>query len=195
MIKELRVNFPIFKSKFIDHQKIKSSVKDKIIKSNFNDENYLKDTIEKFDWQVSDNFEREWVKEIIVPMYSQLNLFANKMGYNKVQIKQIWFQQYKKNSVHNWHVHGDNYTGVYYLDLPKDHITCLTQFLYPNSLKNSFCIDANEGDILFFPSFLIHRAPYLQSSKKKIIISWNCNFDGVNEKLTKERENIKLYKM
>tara|TARA_R110000765_G_scaffold12836_4_gene39262 strand:+ start:915 stop:1505 length:591 start_codon:yes stop_codon:yes gene_type:complete len=190
MIKQLRVNFPLFKSKFIDHEKIKNSVKEKIIQSDFNSENILKDTIEKFDWKIADNFERAWVKEIIPSMYNQLNLFANKMGFKEVIIEKIWFQQYKKNSLHDWHVHGNNYTGVYYLELPENDITSLTQFLYPDNLKNGFCIDAKEGDILFFPSFLIHRAPYLQSSKKKIVVSWNCNFNGINEEFLKEIENL-----
>ena len=194
MIHELKINFPIFKNKFIDHKEIKNSVKEEIIKSNFNSKNYSKDSIEKFDWEVADDFKREWVKKIIIPMYSQLNIFASKMGFKRVTIEKIWFQQYKKNSIHDWHVHGSNYTGVYYLELPEDDITSLTQFLYPDNLKNSFCIDSKEGDILFFPSFLIHRAPYLQSSKKKIIISWNCNFDGMNDKVLKRRENLSLIK-
>ena len=40
----------------------------------------------------------------------------------------------------------------------------------------------------------MHRAPYLQSSKKKIVVSWNCNFDGINEEFIKEREKLSFIK-
>tara|TARA_R100000426_G_scaffold20257_1_gene17458 strand:- start:54 stop:647 length:594 start_codon:yes stop_codon:yes gene_type:complete len=195
MIKELKLKFPLFQTKFFDHEKLKKSLIDKINKSNHNDTNGINDSIEKFDWNIAKDIERDWVKELIQPIYSQLNVFAQKMGYKRLTIKQIWFQKYVKNSVHNWHVHGDNYTGVYYLKLPTDHKSCYTQFLYPDNLNKRFSLDANEGDILFFPSFLIHRAPHLQSSEDKIIISWNCEFVGLEEKYIQERENIEFLKL
>ena len=123
-----------------------------------------------------------------------MKVFAQKNVYNKLTINNLWFQRYKKNSIHNWHVHGDNYTGVYYLELPKDNVSCLTEFLYPDNLEKSFSIDANEGDIIFFPSFLIHRAPSLQSKKTKTIISWNCNFNEIQSKYTYDRKNTKIKK-
>ena len=118
MIKELKLKFPLFQTKFFDHEKLKKSLIDKINKSNHNDTNGINDSIEKFDWNIAKDIERDWVKELIQPIYSQLNVFAQKMGYRRLTIKQIWFQKYVKNSVHNWHIHGDNYTGVYYLKLP-----------------------------------------------------------------------------
>jgi hypothetical protein len=195
MIKELKIKFPIFKTKFFEHEKLKESLIKKINESSFIDENYNGDRINKFDWKISKNFNREWVKEIINPFYTQLNIFAKKMGYKRLIITDIWFQKYEKNSLHNWHVHGSNYTGVYYLKLPKDHKSTLTQFLMPDNLKERFSIEANEGDILFFPSFLIHRAPPLKSTKNKIIVSWNCEFTSPDEKYTQEEENIKVIKL
>tara|TARA_Y100000004_G_C8808578_1_gene366592 strand:+ start:46 stop:633 length:588 start_codon:yes stop_codon:yes gene_type:complete len=194
MINEFKVKFPIYKTKFLEHENLKKSLIEKINISNFEDKNYNDDSIDKFDWKISKDFERDWVKEIIVPIYSQLNIFAKKMGYKKVIINQIWFQKYKKNSVHNWHVHGDNYTGVYYLKLPTNHMSCYTQFLHPDNLNGRFSFKINEGEILFFPSFLIHRAPPLQSEDSKIIISWNCFFDGINEKYIQDKENIQFIK-
>ena len=195
MIKEFSVKFPIYKTKFFEHGNLKKTLIEKINASDFKDNNYNDDAIDKFDWKISRDFQRDWVKEIIGPIYSQLNVFAKKMGYKKVILNDIWFQKYKQNSVHGWHVHGDNYSGVYYLKLPTDHISCYTQFLYPDNLNRRFRLDANEGDILFFPSFLIHRAPPLQTTNNKIIISWNCMFDGVDEKYTQDKENIEFIKI
>ena len=42
------------------------------------------------------------------------------MGFEKCIINDLWFQQYNKQGTHGWHVHGHNYTGVYYVNFNKD---------------------------------------------------------------------------
>jgi ectoine hydroxylase-related dioxygenase (phytanoyl-CoA dioxygenase family) len=59
---------------------------------------------------------------------------------------------------------------VYYLDLPKD--TPRTQWINPTNLSEE-TFDVAEGDIIIFPSWLIHRAPQNKSKEMKTIISWN----------------------
>jgi hypothetical protein len=196
MIEKFLINFPIFKVRFDEHDSLKNSLVEKIYKTNdsdwYNNKNNFNDRIDKTDWPIADDFTREWVKELIVPMYTQFNLFAHKMGYKNVVINKIWYQRYVNNNIHNWHIHGDNYSGVYYLELPENNKTSLTQFLYPDSLQESFCINAQEGDILFFPAFLIHRAPALQADKNKTIISWNLNFNSIGDSYTHDRERVEI---
>jgi hypothetical protein len=84
-----------------------------------------------------------------------------------------WFQQYTNNDFHDWHLHNEvNYTNVYYLELPdKDEKTQIY-----NILDNTIIdIDIKEGDLVTFPSHLIHRSKPLQS-KRKTIISFNSDF-------------------
>lgn len=196
MIEKFLINFPIFKVRFDEHDLLKNSLVEKIYKTNdsdwYNNKNNFNDRIDKTDWPIADDFTREWVKELIMPMYNQFNLFAHKMGYKNVVINKIWYQRYVNNNIHNWHIHGDNYSGVYYLELPENNKTSLTQFLYPDSLQESFCINAQEGDILFFPAFLIHRAPALQADKNKTIISWNLNFNSIGDGYTHDRERVEI---
>ena len=85
------------------------------------------------------------------------------------------FQQYEKNSKHGWHIHGRNYTGVYYLQFDG---TAKTQ-VWNNEIMNLNC---EEGDIVMFPSFMIHRAPPVQNDKTKTIISFNIEFKDIDGK-------------
>ena len=39
---------------------------------------------------------------------------SHELGYGEIRINRVWFQQYDKDSLHNWHLHENNYTGVYY---------------------------------------------------------------------------------
>ena len=50
-------------------------------------------------------------------------------------------------------------------------------------LSEDFFSKIKEGDILLFPSYTIHRAPRILSETRKTIISWNCDFDMVNQRL------------
>jgi len=45
--------------------------------------------------------------------------------------------------------------------------------------------DVKEGDILFFPTFLVHRSPIIKSNLRKTIISSNISFE-VDRKLIGE---------
>ena len=79
-----------------------------------------------------------------------------KIGLSQVQIFELWFQQYGKGDTHGWHVHGHNFTGVYYLEFGKN--SPKTQIVEPLSLK-IIDVDVKQGDVIIFPSMFIHRAP------------------------------------
>ena len=136
----------------------------------------LKDKIDYLDWQKSTDMDRKWVK-FIKPLLEKhfLNCIKN-LKLNTVHIRNLWFQKYKKDGVHNWHIHGNNYTGVYYLKFPK-HST-KTQLVNKQKILE---IDAEEGDIVIFPSFVVHRSPKITEDIEKIIISFNLDFDTLDE--------------
>jgi len=76
-----------------------------------------------------------------------------------------WFHIYEKDYGFGWHTHGEsNFSGIYYVDL-KD-----------NKYKTEFMntdIPIEEGNLLIFPSFLLHRSPVIKNKVKKIIVSFN----------------------
>jgi hypothetical protein len=61
---------------------------------------------------------------------------------------------------------------VYYLDLPDG--TPKTELIDPWS-REVITMDVQEGDILTFPSFVIHRAPVNKTATPKTIISFNSD--------------------
>jgi predicted 2-oxoglutarate/Fe(II)-dependent dioxygenase YbiX len=93
----------------------------------------------------------------------------------------MWYQQYIQNDTHTWHIHGENYTGVYYLELPKD--SPKTELIDQLDLNKKISIEAIEGDVIIFPSFIIHRSPKITNNLKKTIISFNLNFTKVKESI------------
>jgi len=136
--------------------------------------------ISKCDWNISRELERVYKKtffdKILFPFLNDACLLINA---TKFIVHNFWFQQYEKNSEHGWHIHEQtNYTGVYYLEYPD--LTAKTD-LYCFYNKNSIEVDLlNEGDILIFPSNIVHRAPKIKNDKRKTIISFNMSFTGFN---------------
>ena len=57
---------------------------------------------------------------------------------------------------------------VYYVELPE--MSESTEFL------NYGQFNVKEGDIIFFPSFLVHRSPKIISNQRKTIIATNFEF-------------------
>ena len=130
--------------------------------------------ITKVDWAYGLNSDREWYKTIKPHIEFYMNEMGKPAWYKEATVHDLWVQQYTKNDVHTWHVHGQQFVGVYYLEF--DATTPKTQFVEPIS-GNIYTIDVTEGDIIIFPSSLIHRAPVMQSDSRKTIISWNFNYD------------------
>jgi ectoine hydroxylase-related dioxygenase (phytanoyl-CoA dioxygenase family) len=95
------------------------------------------------------------------------------LGYDGINITEIWFQQYLNGSEHGWHCHSGNFTNVYYLELPEG--TPKTQLVNPYNQKDIIEVDVKEGDLLAFPSYVLHKAPKNLSDKRKTIISYNID--------------------
>ena len=191
MIQKYLTESFILKDKFEKHISIKQELTDLILNTKdkgwYNNEGNYNDRLLKTDWPLSSDFKRVWVKFFIEDLSNQLNKFSNYLGYTDVIINKVWYQMYEKNNIHNWHIHADNFTGVYFLKMPEDDENNYTEFLSPNNFNSSFKIRVKEGDVIFFPSHLIHRAPALRKDDTKIIISWNLNVSSVKEEITSDK--------
>jgi hypothetical protein len=179
--KSFYLKSPCIVKKFNEHNILKNQILNLIEKQDkeslIQKDEYYGDNIEKLDWSKHSDFNRPWVKIFLPYFHNHLNNIANSLGFTDVLLSAIWFQQYIKNSTHGWHTHGDNYTGVYYLELDKTSPT--TELVKTDTINTTVKVDAEEGDILIFPSFVKHRAPVITNDKRKTIISFNFNFNKI----------------
>lgn len=107
------------------------------------------------------------IDSLLMPyMYELSEPYGLSMDLNKSRT--WWFQQYFQNSDFGWHQHSGHWACVYYLELPE--MTEATEFL------NYGQFNVEEGDVIFFPTFLTHRAPIIKSNQRKTIIATNVNF-------------------
>lgn len=187
-IEKIKLNTTALLKPFKYHNEIKDTLRS-MIETSYHDnlklgDNKYGDEIYRLDWSKYPDFNREWVQYLAPKLHEHFLICANDLNYQGCLIKGIWYQQYAKNSVHNWHIHGENYTGVYYLELPDD--TPKTELI--DQYDKKITVKANEGDIVIFPSFIIHRGPKVLNDSRKTIISFNLEFEDI------EFEYIKRYR-
>ena len=194
-MKIYKFNSLIIKDKMKFHNQIKFDLLKEINKANDlgfkKKDNYFGDDLLKSDWPLADNWERPWASRYRNIFIEQFKYFANTLGYKDVQLSKLWYQQYGLNQTHGWHTHARNYTGTYYLQLPKN--APRTEFLYPDNLEEGFSINVEEGDMLFFPCHFVHRSNKSKSNSIKTIISWNLDFVDILEEHVNRDNNIKVY--
>jgi hypothetical protein len=167
------IQTPVTIEKFELHKHIKSELMLAINKATADHLFVHNNTdITRCDWQSNGKADREWVQILIPKLMPWLNAWSKQFGYEYCSINELWFQQYETSSFHGWHIHGSNWTAVYYLDMPNN--APKTKWINPKD-KNINEFNVSEGDILIFPSYIIHRAPMNTSSDTKTIISWNMN--------------------
>ena len=143
--------------------------------------------ISKLDWFQATNFERAWVKIVKPMLMGRLGTMVERLGYRGINMHEIWFQQYKINSSHDWHIHSYNYSGAYYLELPDTGEHNTTELFDGEKVISPNC---KEGDLLIFPSLTFHRAPKITTHNRKTIISFNFDIRGIQGQ---HYDNLKLY--
>jgi hypothetical protein len=138
------------------------------------DQNYT-DSISKVDWNREKDFERPWVKIALPPLLKFFEATKNLLEYDELLFHDIWFQQYINNDTHGWHTHAHNFTAVYYLEL--DKASPKTELIDP-FYGTKIIPNVKEGDVLVFPSFVVHKAPTISNNIRKTIVS--CNLSYIN---------------
>jgi len=140
----------------------------------------------KSDWHNNENPDREWFQMVYPFLHDNILQSCKTIGFNSYNLLQAWFQQYTHLGSHGWHIHSGNFSGVFYVDLPQS--SPVTLFCDPLS-KETFFPNATEGDVVIFPSFILHKSVHNQSKETKTIISFNFDVgypdefygDGINE--------------
>lgn len=104
-------------------------------------------------------------EQLIYPYVMEVaEIYGLQPEYKKIK---PWFQQYTQNSDFGWHQHNGHWAVVYYLELPE--MSEATEFLH-------YDIPLKEGQLIFFPTFLVHRSPIIKSNTRKTIIATNVSY-------------------
>ena len=174
----MEIKVPIIVENFDRHFEIKDEILNLLDKEKSHYFRNEFDSISKTDWYIENNFKKEYWNFIFHNLKKNIeNVCLNILHFpidtfeHPEFIKNYWFQQYKNGDIHNWHRHfGCSFNVVYFVELPEKNLS--TEFKSPISEK-IHTIEAKEGDILFFPSFLIHRSPLNKTNKRKTVVAFN----------------------
>ena len=176
-MKKIQIDDCVCHSKIKNHFNIKDDILSEIDKCDDDNlssvDSYYSDSISKLDWSKSSDTERPWVKIFVPEFCEDIKEIISSMCYYKISIKHMWYQQYLEGDTHGWHIHGQHYTGVYYLEFPEG--SSKTEICSPFSL-NKKQIDVKEGDFIVFPAHLIHRGLPNKTMRKTIV---SFNFDVI----------------
>jgi hypothetical protein len=132
--------------------------------------------ISKCDWIIPRSLKREYKNtlfdDLLIPHLAEV---AKMLSFSGFEINNYWFQQYEKGSDHDWHNHPKtNYSGIYYIEYPDT--TAKTE-IYNFLTKDKYELEhIEEGDVLIFPSNLVHRAPKITDNQRRTIVSFNMDF-------------------
>ncbi len=162
------IKCPYVISYFDKHSEIKNDVLNII-----NSQNFPYGEISNTDWHINGEIPRKYADLVNIDLMNHMRKVFNALNFEKIFIKNYWYQQYKNNSNHPWHVHsGCNFTNVYYLELPSGEVA--TNIINPQD--NSIIVpDVYEGCVLTMPSFVYHCSPQNTTNKTKTVIAFNIN--------------------
>ena len=107
-----------------------------------------------------------------------LTQFLKRANYKFCEVSRVWTQRYSKGDYHPPHDHGpEGFACVFYAQLdPEVHLP--TEFIQPwiphtGNRDMESPDNVVEGDLVIFPSNLMHMAPPHMSDKYRTIISFN----------------------
>lgn len=149
-----------------DFDQVKSEIL-KHIEADEGHRNDARDIISKFDYYK--NGERSYFSVMQPTIENNSRIICESLGYEKVTVNSLWYQQYNQLDTHGWHTHGNaSFSNIAYIELPCPEAR--TEFKLGN---NVFSFDAKEGEVLSFPGIMIHRSPVLKSLGRKTVVVWN----------------------
>lgn len=168
---------PCIVKPFLKHEDLKDSVLD-YIEHDMSKRRLTTETMDiHSDWGTYGTGKKNYWKVLSDDINEYMSTVTiEDLGYQGFELSNFWYQQYTKGGKHGWHVHLNcMYTSVYYLEFPEGSPP--TEFMHSIS-KEIIPIDfVKEGDIITFPSYIVHRAAENTSENRKTILSWHCNVE------------------
>lgn len=164
------VHIPFLIADVPNHKDIKPLILEDIKKLGVNPLSDTTQNLANTDWHLGRDVDRAYIThmvDVITPLYEEVR---STFEYPAPLIcSNYWFQQYTAKDYHGWHIHaGALFSCVYYVDMGEG--TPRTSF---NLMGKEFEVEAKEGQVLIFPSFLLHCSKENKSEKLKTVISFN----------------------
>ena len=105
----------------------------------------------------------------------------------KIVISAMWAIVNKKNDFNVLHSHPNAFlSAAYYVSAPEncgkfyvEHLNMARRHSYPEILQNNQLnaqvagLEVNEGDLLIFPGYLLHKVGMNESDQDRVVISFN----------------------
>ncbi len=116
------------------------------------------------------------IVDVITP---NLQKFAEVISPNPVMITEMWYEKSKKGDKHSIHNHGgQGYSAVLYVKYnPEIHEPTVFYSAFRDPMKGDFLrwqpSEIEEGDLIIFPSELLHEALPNKSDEERIVVSFN----------------------
>lgn len=112
-------------------------------------------------------------------LFDEIKLFENDIKLN-FNVGQVWFQRYKEKMNHAVHTHGPlGFSSVCFIEYNKSNhhpTTFVSPFLNNiTGIHEQYQPDIDEGDIIFFPSNLMHYVPTNLTKVTRTIMSFNLH--------------------
>jgi hypothetical protein len=122
----------------------------------------------KTDYHLNRNVKPPYFSEWLKLIDPYIKSFVGNFGVTDQYTYSFWLSQYDKDDTHEWHIHGStHFAYVYYLELPYNENS--TEFW-----KKDF--PAEEGEMVFFPGWWIHRSAPQMFESRKTVIAGNLDF-------------------
>lgn len=128
--------------------------------------------ISNTDWHLRPEHARPYWDIVLPAISDPLMEFAADLE-GRLNIDNYWFQQYETGDYHGWHRHANSmFNCVYFVELPTPQAA--TKFKFNGE---EFTVPVSEGDLLVFPSYLLHQsAP--SSEGRKTVVAINISLDS-----------------
>lgn len=164
-------SLPFFITDVQEHLEVKEKVLNDIYK--MGEYSFINETqrISSTDWHLNNEFNREYINHLINIFNNVCNQMNDYLKSDaKLEIRNYWYQLYRKGDYHKWHEHFFcAFSNIYYLSLPEDSVK--TSFRIGSE---EFEVDVKEGQILSFPGIFTHCSKENTSDKEKVVIVFNC---------------------
>lgn len=155
-------DFPLFyKVKIEEHDFIKEWFLD-------NYQDYIDSLDNRTDYYENLKREPPYLKEWVDYSRKYIKQFARFWGIEDYNYD-VWCAQYENGQEHEWHIHPKSHFAVVYnLDLPYNQNST-------ELWKKDFY--SEEGDLIFFPAFWIHRSAPNIFEQRKTVLAGNLVFN------------------
>ena len=118
----------------------------------------------------------KYKKNIFKILEPYLQEFCKTSLYKFTGISNMWCQRYNARDYHVPHDHGAlGYSCVFYAKMSEEHPGTLFFSPFNDETGTHACnsVACKEGDLIIFPSNLMHMAPPHDSEEERVIISFN----------------------